>query len=191
MHRQRAAAQAVLKKGADPDELILTHKNTNISIMRKDMLCLRPSVWLNDEVVNIYMGLLQVPTYCAYVCSVTAGSSPQTSEYWVSLSWNPAMSLSPMSCLLWLVCYGLISTLGLHICLQALAAVGLSKRSSSPMPQKLWVMRPYWSKYGWSWHDDASKHCCIWLRAMHALQSTTIGVTGPKGLLALYMSAMA
>ena len=54
------AARRVLDRDADPEEVIAQHKNTNITIARKDMLCLLPGVWLNDEVVNVYMGLLQV-----------------------------------------------------------------------------------------------------------------------------------
>ena len=50
----------MLDPTADPGKVILYHKNSNISILRKDLLCLQPSTWLNDEVVNVYMGLLQV-----------------------------------------------------------------------------------------------------------------------------------
>ena len=50
----------MLDRAADPSQVILYHKNSNISILRKDLLCLQPSTWLNDEVVNVYMGLLQV-----------------------------------------------------------------------------------------------------------------------------------
>ncbi len=49
----------------DLSEVLVFHQQSQVSIMRKDMACLAPAVpgsrhtQLNDEVVNIYMGLLQ------------------------------------------------------------------------------------------------------------------------------------
>ena len=61
----------MLDRAADPSQVILYHKNSNISILRKDLLCLQPGTWLNDEVVNVYMGLLQV--------TATLKNSPENS----------------------------------------------------------------------------------------------------------------
>ena len=36
------------------------HKPSNIEMPRRLLRCLRGLDWLNDEVINIYMGLLQV-----------------------------------------------------------------------------------------------------------------------------------
>lgn len=36
------------------------HKGTNIEMTRKLLACLKPPAWLNDEVMNLYVGLLQV-----------------------------------------------------------------------------------------------------------------------------------
>lgn len=38
----------------------VTHKRSGIEMTRKLIQCLLPGAWLNDEVMNMYMGLLQV-----------------------------------------------------------------------------------------------------------------------------------
>lgn len=53
---QRGEATAILN--APPTEELLTEKY-GITMSRKKMACLRPSTWLNDEVINFYMELLQ------------------------------------------------------------------------------------------------------------------------------------
>lgn len=35
------------------------HPRSQIEIRRKDITCMRPLEWLNDEVINLYMSLLQ------------------------------------------------------------------------------------------------------------------------------------
>ncbi|KAK9817166.1 hypothetical protein WJX72_010594 [[Myrmecia] bisecta] len=47
-----------LDKG-DPEEILMKHKNSNIDITRRLIKCMKPPEWLNDEVMNVYMGLLQ------------------------------------------------------------------------------------------------------------------------------------
>ncbi|KAK9845918.1 hypothetical protein WJX81_005972 [Elliptochloris bilobata] len=53
-----AAARAALGPGQER-EVLVTHLNSGIDMTRKLIRCLRPSGWLNDEVMNLYMGLLQ------------------------------------------------------------------------------------------------------------------------------------
>jgi len=53
-----AAARAALGPGADR-EVLVTHLRSGIDMTRKLIRCLRPQEWLNDEVMNLYMGLLQ------------------------------------------------------------------------------------------------------------------------------------
>ena len=55
------ASQA--KKALGPgaaEEIVAYHKPSNIEMPRRLLRCLRNLDWLNDEVINIYMGLLQV-----------------------------------------------------------------------------------------------------------------------------------
>jgi hypothetical protein len=40
-------------------EVLLTHARSNIDLLWKDMATMQHGVWLNDEVINIYMSLLQ------------------------------------------------------------------------------------------------------------------------------------
>ena len=42
-----------------PQELV-SHKQSNITIRRQDMESLRGLNWLNDEIMNVYVNLLQV-----------------------------------------------------------------------------------------------------------------------------------
>ncbi len=51
MHVQEQANQAVELK---------IHKSTNIGVHRGLLACLKSRKWLNDEVMNIFIGLLQV-----------------------------------------------------------------------------------------------------------------------------------
>ncbi|KAK9803343.1 hypothetical protein WJX73_005722 [Symbiochloris irregularis] len=57
--KQRAAAERALSKGGNPDEVLVHHQGTNIEITRKMISCLLPRIWLNDEIMNVYVGLLQ------------------------------------------------------------------------------------------------------------------------------------
>ena len=46
-----------------PDsEVLVKHAHSGVDIARKDIRTLRSRQWLNDEVMNVYMGLLQVST---------------------------------------------------------------------------------------------------------------------------------
>ncbi|KAK8965974.1 Ubiquitin-like-specific protease ESD4 [Platanthera guangdongensis] len=40
-------------------EILITHEPSNIEISRKDLQCLMPRGWLNDEVINLYLELLK------------------------------------------------------------------------------------------------------------------------------------
>jgi sentrin-specific protease 1 len=40
-------------------EVLVTHEKSNIDVTRGMMQCLSPEVWLNDEVINVYMELLK------------------------------------------------------------------------------------------------------------------------------------
>ena len=42
------------------DEIVAYHRPSNIEMPRRLLRCLRGLDWLNDEVINIYMGMLQV-----------------------------------------------------------------------------------------------------------------------------------
>ena len=46
-------------RAAPPGEVLAEHKGTSIELKRGDVLCMAPREWLNDEVINLYMGLLQ------------------------------------------------------------------------------------------------------------------------------------
>lgn len=57
--RARAAARAALGPGPE-GQVLVTHLHSGIDMTRKLIRCLCPAEWLNDEVMNLYMGLLQV-----------------------------------------------------------------------------------------------------------------------------------
>ena len=48
-----------LCSAGDPTEQLVDHTRSNIELRRKDMACMAPLQWLNDEVMNLYMALLQ------------------------------------------------------------------------------------------------------------------------------------
>ena len=51
-----------------PDsEVLVEHTHSGVDIARKDIRTLKTRQWLNDEVMNVYMGLLQVKPRC--VCT--------------------------------------------------------------------------------------------------------------------------
>ena len=45
---------------SDQSKELKLHKSSNIGVTRGLMACLKSRVWLNDEVMNLFMGLLQV-----------------------------------------------------------------------------------------------------------------------------------
>ncbi|GAB4818844.1 hypothetical protein N2152v2_005890 [Parachlorella kessleri] len=46
-------------RSGNPMEQLVDHTRSNIELRRKDMACMAPLQWLNDEVMNLYMALLQ------------------------------------------------------------------------------------------------------------------------------------
>ena len=57
--------EKALAAGPD-DEKLVVHVHSGVDIARKDIRTLKSRQWLNDEVMNVYMGLLQVS------CAATA-----------------------------------------------------------------------------------------------------------------------
>ncbi len=54
---------------AGPDEeKLVVHVHSGVDIARKDIRTLRSRQWLNDEVMNVYMGLLQVCICLLCIC---------------------------------------------------------------------------------------------------------------------------
>ena len=49
-----------LQSRADQAVELKLHKSTNIGVNRGLLVCLKTREWLNDEVMNIFIGLLQV-----------------------------------------------------------------------------------------------------------------------------------
>ena len=49
--------------GPDSEQL-LQHVHSGVDVARKDIQTLKSRQWLNDEVMNVYMGLLQVRDEC-------------------------------------------------------------------------------------------------------------------------------
>jgi hypothetical protein len=50
----------VLQGPGPGDELLARHEHANIDIRREHMLCLQETEWLNDEVINMYVAMMQV-----------------------------------------------------------------------------------------------------------------------------------
>ena len=50
----------LLQSRADQAVELKMHKSTNIGVNRGLLACLKSREWLNDEVMNIFIGLLQV-----------------------------------------------------------------------------------------------------------------------------------
>jgi len=55
--RELAIAFDCLEKDGNPQEVLVS--KFSIEITRRDMACLRPGQWLNDEVINFFLKLLQ------------------------------------------------------------------------------------------------------------------------------------
>lgn len=45
--------------GGPPGEVLAAHQKTNLEVTRGDFECMKPGQWLNDEVINFYIALLQ------------------------------------------------------------------------------------------------------------------------------------
>ena len=56
---QLEAQSKALAKGPEGQQLV-AHTHSNVIITRRDIRTLASRAWLNDEVINVYMGLLQV-----------------------------------------------------------------------------------------------------------------------------------
>jgi Ulp1 family protease len=55
----------VLLQGPGPaNELLAHHERASIEIRREHMRCLKETEWLNDEVINMYVAMLQVRDGC-------------------------------------------------------------------------------------------------------------------------------
>ena len=90
-----------------PDsEVLVEHTHSGVDVARKDIRTLRTRQWLNDEVMNVYMGLLQVRCACVLHCSTAFDleSLPAIKE---SIQAQPVQT--PRVCLFSLAC--------LHACI--------------------------------------------------------------------------
>ena len=52
--------RALGEEGAEQEVVLCDHKPTNLLIRRRDIKCMQAASWLNDEVINVWMGMLQV-----------------------------------------------------------------------------------------------------------------------------------
>lgn len=62
--------KAFAKGTGDRDELV-NHTHSGVIITRRDIKSVASRQWLNDEVMNVYMGLLQVYSlriYTLFIC---------------------------------------------------------------------------------------------------------------------------
>ena len=84
------------------EEKLVEHVHSGVDIARKDIRTLKSRAWLNDEVMNVYMGLLQVSCwsqlsghscFSCYGCLVTVVTV-------VTLAWSqsPKQSEMPVIC---------------------------------------------------------------------------------------------
>lgn len=55
--QEQKFAEQSLQTGQNLNEVLI--KRFNVELLRKHLLCLRPQEWLNDEVINFYLSLLQ------------------------------------------------------------------------------------------------------------------------------------
>ncbi len=51
-------------KAADKDIRLVYHPRANVAVFRQDILCMKVGSWMRDEIVNMYMALLQVTLPC-------------------------------------------------------------------------------------------------------------------------------
>ncbi len=70
-------SEAFGDKAADKDIRLVYHLRTNVAVFRRDILCMKAGGWMKDEIVNIYMALLQVTGLCHVIqnsscCNSTA-----------------------------------------------------------------------------------------------------------------------
>mmetsp|Transcript_39410 Transcript_39410/g.111666 ORF Transcript_39410/g.111666 Transcript_39410/m.111666 type:complete len:467 (+) Transcript_39410:328-1728(+) len=60
--QQSGAIYQVVMNGGSDEEVLARHPESHDTLQRKDMRRLMPGVWLSDEVINVYMKLLQQRT---------------------------------------------------------------------------------------------------------------------------------
>jgi Ulp1 family protease len=53
----RKTSESCLDDGGDPDEVLVS--GFNVQLTRRQLACLKPGQWLNDEVINFYCKLLE------------------------------------------------------------------------------------------------------------------------------------
>ena len=51
-------------EAADKDSRLVYHTRANVAVFRRDILCMKAGGWMKDEIVNMYMALLQVTLPC-------------------------------------------------------------------------------------------------------------------------------
>ncbi|KAK9793475.1 hypothetical protein WJX73_005259 [Symbiochloris irregularis] len=56
---QPPPSQTGASHASNADEVVVHHEGTNIEITRKNMACLKPGEELTDQIMNVYIGLLQ------------------------------------------------------------------------------------------------------------------------------------
>lgn len=57
LHLRDAVSTA---EGDAGDTVVATHARANLALTQKELCRLRPKEWLGDEVINMYLALLQV-----------------------------------------------------------------------------------------------------------------------------------
>lgn len=55
-------------KASDKGETVAYHRGSNVEVRREHMWCLKPGRWLTDDIINIYMALLQVSVLTQHLC---------------------------------------------------------------------------------------------------------------------------
>ena len=97
-----------LWKCAGPSgDVLVDHARSAIQITRRDMACMAPLQWLNDEVINLYISLL-LERDAARRKEVWRGGAAGRRVYWIT----PCQSLLPV-------------LHSLDVCVQCAAAAGL------------------------------------------------------------------
>ena len=56
--------EAFGEEAADEDIRLVYHMRANVAVFRRDILCMKVGGWMKDEIVNVYMALLQVTLPC-------------------------------------------------------------------------------------------------------------------------------
>lgn len=59
------AHDTAFARGTGDRDVLVNHKHSGVIVTRKDIRTLASRAWLNDEIMNVYMGLLQVCVHTA------------------------------------------------------------------------------------------------------------------------------